>query len=113
MSASALAVHNHLNHPEELAEMRSWVGQRMVLKRKHLKYAAGTKCQVMCVVDFGDELLLWIITDDEYSMDIDQLDLPTVNRLFSLGVPTPKHFLKHSDRAASTPNSPGWSPGQS
>lgn len=66
-----------------LIEAKAWIGRQLVLRKPWLGYNAGTACKVMCVVDFGDGLLLWIITDDEYSKDVDQVEIKFMNQLFS------------------------------
>lgn len=65
-----------------LAEAKAWIGRQLVLRKPWLGFSAGTPCKVMCVVDFGDGLLLWIVTDHAHSQDIDQLEISCVSELF-------------------------------
>lgn len=67
-----------------LEEARSWIGRRLVLQKSLLGFEAGTLCIVMCTVDFGDGLLLWIVTDDKQYLDVDQFDLPAISEYFEL-----------------------------
>jgi len=66
-----------------LADANKWIGQCLVLQRAWLGFAPGTRCRVMCVVDFGEGLLLWLVTDDEHVRDVDQLEMSIVAELFS------------------------------
>lgn len=66
-----------------LSDAKKWIGRRMVLNRAWLGFAPGTRCRVMCVVDFGDGLLLWFVTDDEHVHDVDQLEMSFVYKLFN------------------------------
>lgn len=65
-----------------LDEARAWIGRRLVLRRPLLGFAPGTPCAVMCVVDFGDGLLLWVRTDDRRLEDVDQLALADLEAHF-------------------------------
>ena len=67
-----------------LEEARAWIGRRLVLRRPLLGFAAGTRCAVMCVVDFGDGLLLWVRTDDRRLEDVDQLALEDLEEHFNV-----------------------------
>lgn len=71
-----------------LTDAKNWIGRRMVLKSAWLGFAPGTRCRVMCVVDFGDGLLLWLVTDDEHVRDVDQLEISFIAKLFSV-LPVP------------------------
>lgn len=62
-----------LCHDIELRHARAWIGRRLVLKSRWLDFEAGTPCRVMSLVDFGDELLFWIKTDDPAGLDVDQV----------------------------------------
>lgn len=66
-----------------LTEAKKWIGRRMILRQSWLGFAKGTLCRVMCVVDFGDGLLLWFVTDDDHARDIDQLDMAAISTIFS------------------------------
>ena len=65
-----------------LEETKEWIGRRLILLKPWLGFRPGTLCKVMCLVDFGDGLLLWIITDDEQCRDIDQLEVSSISALF-------------------------------
>ena len=65
-------------------EARTWIGRRLVLRKTLLGFEPGTHGIVMCVVDFGDGLLLWIVTDDNRLIDIEQIALPLVSEYFRL-----------------------------
>ena len=65
-------------------EARKWIGRRLILKKPLLEFLPDTLCVVMCVVDFGDGPLLWIVTDDKLSIDVDQLELSTISDYFRL-----------------------------
>ena len=65
-----------------LKDAKEWIGRRLILLKPWLGFRPGTLCRVMCVVDFGDGLLLWIITDDEQCREIDQLDISSIPALF-------------------------------
>jgi len=65
-----------------LDEARAWIGRQLILLRPLLDFAAGTPCAVMCVVDFGDGLLLWVRTDDQRLDDVDQFELADLEAHF-------------------------------
>ena len=65
-----------------LAEAKTWIGRVLLLKKKWLEFKPGTRCRVMCVVDFGDGLLLWLVTDDEHSREVDQVELSVLHDIF-------------------------------
>lgn len=65
-------------------EARRWVGRSLVLCKPLLGFDAGTRCVVMCLVDFGDGLLLWVTTDDKYAVDIDQVSWQDLQEYFRL-----------------------------
>lgn len=63
-------------------EAQSWIGRRLILRRPLLEHMPGTPCIVMCVVDFGDGPLLWIVTDDKQAIEVDQFELSRVSYYF-------------------------------
>ena len=65
-------------------EARLWIGRRLILRKPLLGFEPGKRCMVMCVVDFGDEPLLWIVTDDKQQIEVDQLELSCVSDYFRL-----------------------------
>lgn len=65
-----------------LDQARAWIGRRLVLRRSLFGLAPGTPCRVACVVDFGDEFLLWVETDDDGAREVDQLSLRDLLDLF-------------------------------
>jgi hypothetical protein len=67
-----------------IEEARRWIGRSLVLCKPLLGFDAGTRCVVMCLVDFGDGLLLWVTTDDKYAVDIDQVSLQDLQEYFRL-----------------------------
>ena len=69
---------------DDLAQARRWIGQRLELREPFNGFPAGTRCVVMCVVDFGDGLLLWVITDDPRLEEVDQVSLDEVSTRFHL-----------------------------
>ena len=78
-----------LDFPEQeknvsLEEAKEWIGLRLILLKPWLGFRPGTLCRVMCLVDFGDGLLLWITTDDEQCREIDQLDISSIPPLFKI-----------------------------
>ena len=68
--------------PMSLEAARRWIGRRLVLVKPLLGFEAGTPCVVMCVVDFGDGLLLWVSTDDKRSLDVDQVSWKELEEYF-------------------------------
>jgi len=63
-------------------EARIWIGCQLILKKSLLGYEPGMVCTVMCVVDFGDGPLLWIVTDDKQSTEVDQIEVSCVADYF-------------------------------
>ncbi len=63
-------------------EARLWIGRRLILRKPLLGFEPGKRCVVMCVVDFGDEPLLWIVTDDKHQIEVDQLELSCISDYF-------------------------------
>lgn len=63
-------------------DARHWIGHRLILRKPLLEFEPGTLCIVMCVVDFGDGPLLWIVTDDKQHIEVDQLELSCVSNYF-------------------------------
>lgn len=63
---------------------RFWIGRRLVLRKPLLEFEPGVLCVVMCVVDFGDGPLLWIVTGDKQHIEVDQLELSCVSDYFRL-----------------------------
>lgn len=66
-----------------LKEARSWIGKKLILAKPLAGFKPGLSCTVMCVVDFGDDLLLWITSDDKPYCDVDQLPLHDVLHYFT------------------------------
>lgn len=62
---------------------RLWIGRRLILRKPLLSYAPGMPCVVMCVVDFGDGPLLWIVSDDNQAVEVVQLELSSVSEYFN------------------------------
>lgn len=83
----------HKSNQVFLPEAKSWIGRVLLLRKKWLGFKAGTRCRVMCVVDFGDGLLLWITTDDEHSQEIDQVEVSALDECF---IPLPIETQPHS-----------------
>ncbi len=63
-------------------EAHRWIGCRLILHKALLTFKPGTRCVVMCVVDFGDGPLLWVVTDDEQQNEVDQLELSCISDYF-------------------------------
>jgi len=82
-------------HPNavSLHEAKKWIGRRLVLRKSLLGFQPGTLCIVMCVVDFGDGILLWIKTDDVSANDVEQMELKLVAEYFQ---PVLSTTLDHS-----------------
>ena len=79
---------------------RTWIGCSLTLKKPLLGFEAGTRCVVMCVVDFGDGFLLWICTNERHSRDIDQLDISEITDYFTVGNSDCASELTNSDKLA-------------
>ena len=76
---------NYTTYPPNtvsLDEAKTWIGRRLTLRKPLLGFQPGTRCIVMCVVDFGDGILLWIKTDDVSANDVEQMELPLVSEYF-------------------------------
>jgi hypothetical protein len=67
-----------------LEEARCWIGRNLILRKPLLGFDAGTRCVVMCLVDFGDGWLLWVTTDDKHAVDIDQVSWQELQEYFRL-----------------------------
>lgn len=67
-----------------LDDAREWIGRRLTLRKNLLAFKPGRRCIVMCVVDFGDGPLLWIVTDDKHAIEVDQMELSCVANYFNL-----------------------------
>ncbi|HEX9583408.1 MAG TPA: hypothetical protein VGB36_02765 [Gammaproteobacteria bacterium] len=67
-----------------IEEARSWIGRRLILRKPLLGFDPGTHCVVMCVIDFGDELLLWITTDDKRAEEVDQMNPGDIRTFFQV-----------------------------
>ena len=80
-SSSLRKTHQQLDNVA-LAEAKTWIGRVLLLKNNWLGFKPGMRCRVMCVVDFGDGLLLWVITDDEHSREVDQVEFSFLDDLF-------------------------------
>ncbi len=65
-------------------DARLWIGRRLVLRKPLLGFKPGMPCVVMCVVDFGDGPLLWIVTDDNQQVEVDQMEVSCISDYFQL-----------------------------
>ena len=74
--------HTPADKSVSIEEARRWIGRRLVLRKPLLGFDAGTRCVVMCLVDFGDGLLLWVTTDDKHAADIDQISWQDLQEYF-------------------------------
>jgi len=63
-------------------DARDWIDRRLILRKPLLDFEPGMECVVMCVVDFGEGPLLWIMTDDKYHTEVGQLELSCVSDYF-------------------------------
>lgn len=91
-----------------LEEARAWIGRRLVLRKPRLHFEPGTRCVVMCVVDFGDGLLLSVTTDGARAEEVDQL---TVNELTAFFEVAPRAIDTGATQEADPPHRVGYARG--
>lgn len=73
--------------PECVQDARGWIGRRLVLRQRLGGFEAGTPCVVMCAVDFGEGLLLWVKTRSGTLEDVGQFSPRDIKKRFHIHPP--------------------------
>lgn len=74
-----------ITHPltfATLEDVRPWIGRRLALKKPLGEFGPGASCIIMCAVDFGEGLLLWVKTEDTALRDVGQFELTAISEYF-------------------------------